>query len=140
MSEAHIELSGESERLGEVIGFLQEFWQSGQLPEEAAFPFELSLEELFMNVAMHGTADPAKPPGVSVSLKRRGDSVEMVFRDEGIPFDPLSLPPPNLSDDLDSRGIGGLGVYLVREMMDEVEYRHEDGRNCLRVCKRIAEE
>ena len=138
MSAATIELPGEADRLGEITAFLQDFWRTEGLPEEEAFPFELSLEELFMNVAMHGTTDAAMPPRVSMSLDRQGDTVEMVFRDEGTPFDPLSLPPPDLDEDIESRKVGGLGVFLVREMMDEVEYRLEDGRNCMRIAKRLS--
>lgn len=138
MSEASIELPGEAARLGEITAFLQAFWQSEGLPEDEAFPFELSLEELFMNVAMHGTSDAASPPRVRMSLNRCVDRVELVFRDEGSPFDPLSLPPPDLSEDIESRRVGGLGVFLVREMMDEVEYRLEDGWNCMRIAKRLS--
>lgn len=138
MSEADIELDGRSEQLGEVTAFLHDFWRAEGLPEAAAFPFELSLEELFMNVAMHGTADPGSPPRVRVCLRRDGDRVELNFRDRGTPFDPLTLPSPDLSDDLDARTVGGLGVFLVREMMDEVEYRREDGWNSLRVARRIS--
>lgn len=138
MSITSIELSGESKRLREIIAFLQAFWRAEGLQEEEALPFELSVEELFMNVSMHGTADAATPPRVSVSVSRDGDQVELVFRDQGQRFDPLSLPPPELSDDIDSVKVGGLGVFLLKEMMDEVEYRFEDGWNCLRIAKRVA--
>lgn len=138
MSTASIELPGEGERLRDIIAFLQEFWRAEGLQEEESLSFELSVEELFMNVSMHGTADVATPPRVSVSLSRDGDQVELVFRDQGQRFDPLSLPPPDLSDDIDSVKVGGLGIFLLREMMDEVEYRFEDGWNCLRIAKRVA--
>lgn len=137
MSEAGIELGSQSEELEKVIGFLQEFWRSEGLPEEAAYPFTLALEELFVNVSMHGTTDAAHPPRVKVTLRRLDDRVELVFQDGGTAFDPLSLPPPNLSDDIEERGVGGLGIFLIKEMMDELEYRHEDGWNCLRLAKRI---
>ena len=139
MSEASIELGSEGEKLEEVINFLQEFWRAEGLPEETAYPFTLSLEELFVNVSMHGTTDAAHPPRVKVSLRRDGDQVELIFSDQGTPFDPLSLPPPNLSDDIDERQVGGLGIFLIKEMMDEVEYRHEDGWNCMRIAKRIGD-
>lgn len=137
MSEASLELGSQSEKLEEAIGFLQQFWQSEGLPEGADYPFTLALEELFVNVSMHGTTDATHPPRVKVTLRRQDDQVELVFRDEGTPFDPLSLPPPNLSDDIEERGVGGLGIFLIKEMMDDLEYRHEDGWNCLRLAKRV---
>jgi len=51
--------------------------------------------------------------------------------DEAVPFDPSSLPEPELEGDLEERRIGGLGVFLIRQVMDEVSYRHEDGKNIL---------
>ena len=138
MSEADIELEGRSEHLGTVTAFLHAFWRAEGLPEDAVFPFELSLEELFMNVAMHGTDDPGSPPTVHLRLRHERDRVEVIFRDRGTAFDPLTLPPPELSDDVDARTVGGLGVFLVREMMDEVDYRHEDGWNSLRIAKHVS--
>ena len=138
MSEGSLELPGEGERLGELLAFLHAFWRSQGLPEGEAFPFELSLEELFMNVAMHGTADASSPPQVRIDLHRCGDQVELLFQDRGIPFDPLSLPTPDLTEGVETRQVGGLGVFLVREMMDEVEYSFKDGWNCMRLAKRLA--
>lgn len=138
MTPQRLELTGESARLDEAIAFLQCFWRSEGLPEEGAFAFELALEELFMNVAMHGTVDSARPPRVNVSLSRKGDRVELIFLDEGTAFDPLALPEPDLNADIDARKVGGLGVFLLREMMDEVDYHQEGGWNRIRAAKRVS--
>jgi serine/threonine-protein kinase RsbW len=98
--------------------------------------FELALEEIFMNIVMHG-ARPGIAPRVEVSLHRDAESVTMTVEDDGPQFDPLSLPPPDVTASLANRRVGGLGVFLVRKMMDSVSYSRTAGRNQLRMSKRL---
>jgi serine/threonine-protein kinase RsbW len=72
-------------------------------------------------------------------LSQQGDLVSMEISDDGIPYDPLTAPPPDLESDLDDRPVGGLGVFLIRELMDSVSYRFEDGRNHLLVTKALVQ-
>jgi serine/threonine-protein kinase RsbW len=62
----------------------------------------------------------------------------LTIEDDGPPFDPLSLPPPDVTASLEERRVGGLGVFLVRQMMDEVSYQRTGKRNQLRTSKRVA--
>jgi serine/threonine-protein kinase RsbW len=118
--------------------FLQQFWSAaGLLPAEAA-TFELALEEIFMNVVMHGS-----PAGqvlwVEMSLELREGSLTLMIEDDGPSFDPLSLALPDVTASLEARGVGGLGVYLVRRMMDHVSYQRLGTRNQLTMTKRVQE-
>jgi len=137
--EARIELPGTAEQLDSVIGFLSSFWADAGLPPGGQFPFELSLEELFMNVAMHGSAGAETPRTVVLALRADGTTVTTVIEDDGVAFDPLNAPPPDLESDIEDRPIGGLGVYLVKEMMDRVDYARVDGRNRVTLVKDVAE-
>jgi anti-sigma regulatory factor (Ser/Thr protein kinase) len=102
-----------------------------------AHAFELALEEVFMNVVMHGS--PAGTvPRVELSLSLADDGVTMTVEDDGPKFDPLSLPPPDLTSGVAERRIGGYGVHLVRQMMDIVSYQRVGARNQLRMRKHIA--
>lgn len=125
-----------AEQLPQLTGFLQQFWSAAALPAEACFTFELALEEIFMNVVMHGSADGARHT-VELSLARADDGVTMTVADDGPGFDPLSLPSPDVTASLSDRPIGGLGIYLVRKMMDSVSYARADGRNRLSMSKRL---
>jgi anti-sigma regulatory factor (Ser/Thr protein kinase) len=98
--------------------------------------FELALEEIFMHIVMHGSR-PGIVPRVEVSLHRDAESVTMTVEDDGPEFDPLSLPPPDVTASLADRRVGGLGVFLVRKMMDSVSYARIAGRNQLRMSKRL---
>ena len=129
-------LPGEESRLQEAMAFLHGFWQTESLPDELLFPFELALEEVFMNVAMHGGGEQG-PATVWLELERADGRLNLSLSDDGRAFDPLALPTPDLDAPLEERPVGGLGVYLVREMMDDVSYSYRGGRNCLSMWKSL---
>lgn len=125
------------DRLPEANAGLDAWWVSAGLPDDARFAFELVLEEMFMNVVMHGSLPEGPPCVVEVSLEVVGDSVVMGIADNGLPFDPLAMENPDTAAPMEERRVGGLGVYLVREMMDSVRYQHIESRNHLIVSKRL---
>jgi anti-sigma regulatory factor (Ser/Thr protein kinase) len=117
-----------------LMQFLQAFWTARNLPPAQALTFELALEEVFLNVVTHGA--PAGPlPRIEVTLSLVGDSLTMTVEDSGSHFDPTSLPPPDVTASAASRPVGGLGVFLVRQMMDAVSYERVGNRNRLRMTK-----
>jgi serine/threonine-protein kinase RsbW len=117
--------------------FLREFGSAAALAPTQVGTFELALEEIFMNIVMHGS-QPGITPRVEVSLNLSTDAVTMTVEDDGPQFDPLSLPPPDVTASLADRKVGGLGVFLVRNIMDTVTYARTAGRNQLRISKRLA--
>ena len=131
-------MAGEAAQLPGLTRFLREFWAAAALPPEAAHPFEIALEEVFINVATHGTL-AGRPAQVGVSLQRDGEELTLLIEDDGPAFDPLTLPPPDVHARLEERRIGGLGVYLVRQLMDDVSYERDGTRNRLRLRKRVAQ-
>ena len=106
------------------------------LPVDVRYPFELALEEIFVNIVSYAT-DPAHPGLVTLTLNSDATTVQMTISDDSTPFDPLSRDAPDTTLDLDSRGIGGLGIHLIRTMMDEVSYRLSDGQNHLTMTKQL---
>ena len=94
----------------------------------------LIVEEVTCNAIDHGTDDNAGGPHrLLVEIERSGARLLVEFRDTGRPFDPLSVPPPDLDADVLDRGIGGLGVHLVRTLSESVSYTREEPYNILRV-------
>lgn len=108
-----------------------------QAVPEQSFTFRLVLEELLVNIVNY-----AYPPDVDGEVTIDVDNVEgcVVIRltDRGVPFDPLARETPDTTLPLEQRPIGGLGIFLVREMMDTVDYEYTDGCNVLTVTKRVA--
>jgi serine/threonine-protein kinase RsbW len=130
-------VQSDAAQLAVVTQFLQEFWRAAELPPSEATAFELALEEIFMNVVMHGSP-PGHEPRIEVSLEFCNGEMILTIEDDGPPFDPLSLPPPDVTASLEERRVGGLGVFLVRQMMDEVSYQRTGKRNQLRASKGVA--
>ena len=104
----------------------------------------LIVEELASNAIAYGGVDGRGIDGkgmgqheLSVNIAIDGDLLTLEFRDEGAPFDPLSTAPPDLEADIMDRPIGGLGLYLIRQIAEETHYRRVDDANLLRVSLRI---
>jgi anti-sigma regulatory factor (Ser/Thr protein kinase) len=102
---------------------------------EIAMNLALVLEEAVANVIQHGLSGSPPPHRITVRLDVDADSVAAEVTDNGSPFDPTSAPPPDLSLPLEQRPPGGLGIHLMREMMDGLDYRRSGDSNILRLRK-----
>jgi serine/threonine-protein kinase RsbW len=97
---------------------------------------QLAVEEAITNVIVHGYNEPGGKIVVSCQISQ--NRVEIQITDTAPRFDPLSLPEPDLDADVEDRSIGGLGVFLIRQVMDEISYRYENGKNILVLIKKRA--
>ena len=89
-------------------------------------------EELVVNVVSYSHSDY-----LDVDIIRDEKSITLRFHDGGVPFNPLKKDPPDFSIPFEEREIGGLGIFMVKEYMDEVGYEHAGGENILTVMKLI---
>jgi serine/threonine-protein kinase RsbW len=97
---------------------------------------QLAVEEAITNVILHGYKGTDGEISISCSISR--NLVEIQVTDAAPQFDPLSIPEPDRDADVKNRKIGGLGVYLIRQVMDEISYRFENGKNILVLIKKRA--
>ena len=104
------------------------------MPRRISSTLELAVEEAITNVIAHGFR--GQGGGVDVICRATRGIVEVQIEDSAPPFDPLSLPEPDLTADIEDRDIGGLGIFLIRQVMDEIVYRYENGKNILVLVKR----
>ena len=104
-------------------------------PEEAVIDLRIVAEEVLTNVARYGFETGATP---ALELRVAFTEAEAVleFRDAGTPFDPLAAPAPDLELPPEARPLGGLGLTLVRALVDEARYEREEAENVLRLVKR----
>ena len=100
------------------------------------FHLRLVLEEVMMNVISYGSSG-GRLVRIQVDLIQDAGALRLEISDDGVAFDPLSLPPPDLDLGLEERQVGGLGVYLVRTMMDSVSYRRDGDWNRLLMSKSL---
>lgn len=94
---------------------------------------QLACEEVLVNVINY--AYPGKNGDLEIAIESVEKGLKITVADSGIPFDPLSLPMPDINAPMEERRIGGLGIYLMRKIMDEVTYRRENDRNILTMVK-----
>jgi serine/threonine-protein kinase RsbW len=106
------------------------------LTQREIFQLNVMLEELVTNVIVHGLG-VGGPGWVRLRIARQGDYLALELRDNAPPFDPFQAPPPQLDADIDARMVGGLGVHLVRTLVDECGYARTDGLNIVRLRKRL---
>lgn len=133
---AEIVLRTQLSDLERLTAFVEQFANEAGVPADAAFQLNLALEEVVTNAITHGQA--AAEAGVRVALARHGDVIEAEVIDGGAAFDPRTVAPPDLAAPLESRQVGGLGIHLVRQFVDELDYRRENAHNHLRLRKRLA--
>ena len=95
----------------------------------------LVAEEVLTNIAKYGFA-PGARPAIEFGFTFSGNAAVLEFRDRGRPFDPLAQPPPDLDAPLEQRPVGGLGLALVRAMVDDARYERDGAANVLRLVKR----
>jgi anti-sigma regulatory factor (Ser/Thr protein kinase) len=123
--------------LGEGLDALEAALRSAHLPEAAVLDLRLVAEEVLTNVAAYGYDDAAEH-AVALRLTVVGGVVTMEFRDDGRPFDPLAAPPPDLQPPLEARATGGLGVHLIRSLVDAAEYVRSGRENVLTLTRRVS--
>jgi anti-sigma regulatory factor (Ser/Thr protein kinase) len=119
------------EHLERLLGFVSEHAKDQRFTSDMLKKIELALEEALVNVFNY--AYPDKHDGEVEVRCGLDDNNRFVIEimDSGTPFNPLSLAEPNLTEDVSERKIGGLGIHLIKKMMDEVEYRREGEQNIL---------
>jgi len=130
-------LQNRPEETQRLLLALEEFARQHHLAPAALQAADLALEEHVTNVMSYGY-DDAAPHVILIRLSVENQRLQIEVEDDGRPHDPLSRPPVNTSVPLEEKPIGGLGVHLIRSLMDEVDYRREAGKNILRMRKRLA--
>ena len=100
------------------------------LSERDLFCIDLVCDELITNTIKYGYADTAEHQ-IAVNLSVRPHEIVIELEDDGQPFNPLNNATPDTTLALQDRPIGGLGIHLLREMMDHCDYRHINGKNCV---------
>ncbi len=121
--------------LEEVQAFLDERLAAVGCPPKAQSQLTLILEEVFINIASY--AYPAGTGRATVRIKAGDGAVTLTFTDRGIPYDPLQKADPDVTLSAEERGIGGLGIFLTKNLSDDIRYAYRDGQNILTVCKSL---
>jgi len=130
-------LVNRSSELQRLASELERFAQNHRIPEPDIHAFSLSLDELVTNTIAYGYDDQG-PHEIRVRLTLANGRLSAEVEDDGRPFNPLTAPQPDLTSAVEDRPVGGLGIHLVRSLMDHVDYRRESGKNHLMMRKQLS--
>lgn len=119
------------EYLPQVIDDIEKAMRQYGWEEEKIINYDICAEEIFVNIASYAYTD--KEGDVTIIEDISSEKVSMTFIDSGIKYNPLEKPDPDITLSAEERGIGGLGVFMVKKMMSEVEYNYSDGKNHFRM-------
>lgn len=115
-----------------------EFAESHGVPAAARRSVTVALDELLANTVTHGLTGRGRDGGtVTVDAELHPDRLAVTLTDDGTPFDPFGREAPDTTLSVEDRPIGGLGIHLVRQLVDEASYHRRDGRNVVMLVKRL---
>ena len=117
---------------------LDAFSEAHGVSFEAKWPFHVALDEVLSNIVKYGLAGGDAQRQIDLELTLEGGVLELTVEDDTAAFDPLSAPAPDLTLPLEERPVGGLGITILKGLMDSVEYGRHQGRNRLVLRKRVA--
>jgi anti-sigma regulatory factor (Ser/Thr protein kinase) len=137
MIEASLSVRADAEATGATVRFLGAFLRQHGVAGDDIARCLIVLEELVSNLVKYGYADEASRGTVTVTLRLADDRLRVEIVDDGREFDPFARPAPDLDAPLEERPVGGLGLHLVKGLMDETSYRRQDGRNITEIGRRV---
>ena len=134
-----VELTVEADvkRLDEVNDFIGAQLEQMDCSMKTQMSISLAVEEIFVNIASYAYAPGTGNAHITVECTEDPRSVRITFMDSGIPYNPLEKEDPDVTLSVDERQIGGLGIYMTKEVMDEVLYEYKDGQNVLTLVKKL---
>ena len=132
----HLTLHNDVQEVPQLASFIDEVAEACGIDMATTMSLNLAMEEAVVNVMSY--AYPAGTVGnVDIDAEFADGQLTFVLSDSGTPFDPTQAGTPDLTLDAEERPIGGLGIFLVRQIMDSIVYRRSDGKNILTLTKNI---
>ncbi len=123
------------DNLSKVLAFIDEQLEANNCPMRVMLEIDVAAEEIFVNVASYAYTSGIGSVAIEVNFEEKPKAVAIRFIDSGIPYNPLEKEDPDVTLPAEKRGIGGLGVFMVKKSMDEVTYEYKDGKNHLTIRK-----
>ena len=130
-------IEAKRENLTEVQAFVDEQLEEVGCPMAAQISIDIAVEELFVNIASYAYAPGVGSVTIRVEILENPRTVVITFIDSGVPYDPLAKADPDVTLSAEERGIGGLGIFMVKKSMDDMVYEYENGQNILSIKKAI---
>jgi anti-sigma regulatory factor (Ser/Thr protein kinase) len=131
-----IRIKNDLSELNRIAKSVADFNGSHNLPSKAARAVSLALDEIITNIISYGY-DDRKEHEIIIQLSVKQGELILQIEDDGRRFNPLDLPKADTESPLEGRQIGGLGIHLVRSIMDDMAYSRHNEKNCLTMKKKL---
>lgn len=135
--EDKIQVLAKIEELDKVNQYIEQQLQKIDCPARLILSVQLAVEEAFVNIAKYAYPEGGGDVRILTEVSLDPQHITIVLKDRGVPYNPLEKEDPDVTLSAKERKIGGLGVYLVKKNMDNVDYTYEDGFNILSMKKNI---
>jgi len=138
-NEFSFELKSSLSELDNLCEKLEDFGQKIGLSQKLIFEINLALDELFTNIISYGFGDDAEHL-IKVTITPQNEELCLCIEDDGTPFNPIDFETPDVACSVENCKIGGLGIHIVRKLMDEICYQRCNDKNILTLKKTLANE
>ena len=132
-----LEIEAKDENIPEMIAFIEEHLEDAACPKRAMNQICLAAEEVFTNIAHYAYAPETGNAVLRIEVTEDPVTVTLTFIDNGVQYDPLVRMEPDIGLSAEERQVGGLGIFLVKKTMDDVNYEYKDGQNILSLKKKL---
>ncbi len=120
-----------------VLAFVDEELEAAECPMLTQTAIDVAIEEIFVNIANYAYGEETGTAVIQVTMHEDPLSVVITFIDSGKQYDPLTRPDPDITLPSNKRKKGGLGIFMVKKSMDDVNYEYKDGKNILMIKKKL---
>jgi anti-sigma regulatory factor (Ser/Thr protein kinase) len=121
--------------LDEILSFLKSFSETINISDDELYGIELTIEEIFTNFVKYNSNNTNE---IEIELSKQNDSLIITITDFNVdPFNPLERPPYNSARKLEERSVGGVGIHLVQQYMDDIKYNYENKTSTIRLIKHL---
>jgi len=138
-TEARLEVPADGEAMGHIRDLVDRFGRDCRIGRDDVVRVLIAAEELVTNIVRYGYGAAAQPGRAAVTLTLDGDRLSLQIVDDSHAFDPFAAPDPtDLDAPIEERRVGGLGLYLVKTLMDRTSYRRDGDHNVVEISRRVA--
>ena len=130
-------LSASVSSIPEMTAFVDEQLEAVDCPMKHQMQIDVALDEILSNIARYAYPSGSGDMTLSFDFDPTARQITIVFTDAGVPYDPTSQEEPDTTSSAEDRAIGGLGIFLVRKIMDDMAYERRGNKNVLTIRKRI---
>ena len=121
--------------LDKIFNFLKSFWETINIGADELYEIELTIEEIFTNFVKYNSNTTNE---IQIELLKQNSSLTIIITDFNVdPFNPLERPPYNTARKLEERPIGGVGIHLVKQYMDDIKYNYENRNSTITLIKHL---